>query len=67
MPPSALAPPGRVNLIGRRMPGCTVIFAQVIEYCERGHAAFPGRLASGQGEERDPPLYPSGGVPPHAA
>jgi hypothetical protein len=47
MPPSVLAPPGRVNIIERRMPGCTAIFAQVIEYCERGHAAFPGWPASG--------------------
>jgi len=39
----------------------------VIGYYDPGRAAFSGRLASGQGTERDPPLYPSGGVPRHAA
>src|SRR5205823_5053854 len=56
----------RNSPVAARTPGHPAIFAHVIAYYERGHAAFPGRPAAGQGEERDPPRCPSRGVPPHA-
>src|SRR5216683_164264 len=44
------ARPRENSPVNTRTPGHPAIFAHVIGYYERGHAAFPGRPASGQDE-----------------